>query len=431
MEVISASIAILSTTEAIFYHYFALTYTYFCGKSVAIMENLWQKPSYSLSFILGKPNRYNTRKIYLRYVSGDDDWLLYDETIRIENYQFVSNSIKAPIKNHPDEKRLNSILNNYRITVENRITSATRKISKEYLEGNVSSSDRIVDFISEFVVSKMEDVKNYEIESVRGAKRKKPTHSKGRLAHYNVIKNDIDSFNKKATFKDISLDWINGFELKLLEGDIGGQTLNSKMKLLISVFSKAEKLNMIHKDQYKAYKLPDFENGIPEHLDESEMTNWEKVASQLGNEVIQTSIYYFLLACRAGYRISDLYAFNYNERVRDGIIILRAKKNGRIVSIPIYPELKRVLAYCANHKLKVSEITMRKHIRSFASMLGCSTRKITPHTGRHSFGMRMTIMGFNIDEVAELMGDSINVARRYARIVNSQLHKKIRDTYGE
>ena len=45
-------------------------------------------------------------------------------------------------------------------------------------------------------------------------------------------------------------------------------------------------------------------------------------------------------------------------------------------------------------------------------------------------GLHYIFKGFTIDEVAELLGDSKEVARIYARITNLQLHKSIKERLG-
>jgi integrase len=141
--------------------------------------------------------------------------------------------------------------------------------------------------------------------------------------------------------------------------------------------------------------------------------------------------YYFLLSCLAGYRIGDLMRFDYNKSVHaNGMhgnnLVLRAKKNGEVVSIDIYFKLEMVLEQIKDHKLQISETHFRKYLKGIISLCGIK-KDVTPHSGRHSFAMMLMNKGFTIDEVAELLGDSELIAKVYARITNEQLNKKVKE----
>lgn len=208
-------------------------------------------------------------------------------------------------------------------------------------------------------------------------------------------------------------------------------TLNSKISLLIAIFNRALEDKLITREQFEGYKRPGEEEKIPEYLEEKEIESFYEVTRSIGSEQIKTSGYYFLLSCHAGYRISDLFSFVYEERVKGNKIILRAKKNGNIVSIPIYPKLAEILDYCRNYRLKVSEQQMRENVKAIAKLAGIHGRNIKVHSGRHSFAMLMLEKGLTVDEVAELLGDSVDIARRYARITNSHLHNRILKLMGD
>ena len=49
------------------------------------------------------------------------------------------------------------------------------------------------------------------------------------------------------------------------------------------------------------------------------------------------------------------------------------------------------------------------------------------HSGRHTFAMYLLSKGLTLDEVAQLLGDSKDVAKVYGRIINTQLHRSVLD----
>jgi site-specific recombinase XerD len=72
---------------------------------------------------------------------------------------------------------------------------------------------------------------------------------------------------------------------------------------------------------------------------------------------------------------------------------------------------------------------MRKYVKELAMLAGLS-RKIKVHTARHTFAIMLIEKGFSIDEVAQLLGDSRDIARIYARITNTHLHNKFKERLG-
>lgn len=386
---------------------------------------MWQI-SYTLSWVLGKPNRLGLCKIYLRYKTEKDDWLLFDHVIRVERHQLNTKDIKAPVKDHHLEETYNSKLNGFRLEVETRISKATVEPTQDYLSGKVSSSDRFVDFIEDFVSAQRKINANSDKITSRGKKRAKGRLSDGRLDIYKVILGKIIAFDKKATFKNITKDWLTRFEEYLISTPIGENTLSSNMSVVKALVGHAAEAKLLPKAQYEGYQPPEYVEDIPVFLEEHEIEQFHNMTAGISDHNLRTSGYYFLLACYAGYRISDLKTFNYDERVKADYIVLRAKKNGNIVSIATYGRLPEVLEYCRENALIVTEQTMRKHVRLICMLIGIRNRNVTPHSGRHSFAMRLTDRGLSLDDVAELLGDSIAVARRYARIRNVPLANRVK-----
>ncbi len=387
--------------------------------------------NYTLKFKLGNSDPEGLRKVYLKYYSPLQTLHLEKKTIRLLSSQFdPKKKTKNPVKNHPDADRLNRDLDNFRVEVEARLLTANGKVSKDYLEGRMGTSDLLMDFIKDFIDEKKKENANAKEKTARGARRAKSDISDGRLRIYNVMRNKVTEFDKSATFRTINKAWLQRFESHLRAKDIGESTLDSNMDVIKAILGHAKDRGYISKEQIEGYSAPGYDEDIPEFLEEHEILAFANMARSIENVSIKISGFYFLLGCYAGYRIGDLFAFDYEYRVRSNFIVLRATKNGKIVSIPIFPELREVLDFVKENKLTVTEETMRKHVKLIARLIGIKHRNIKVHTARHSFAMMWTIRGLNIDEVAELLGDSVEVARRYARVLNAQLHKRVLEVRG-
>jgi site-specific recombinase XerD len=196
------------------------------------------------------------------------------------------------------------------------------------------------------------------------------------------------------------------------------------MKTLKTLLNRASEQGYLEKKNFEKYRIPKLVNSIPEFISESEMDALFLFSKSMKRPGHQLAVYYFLLSCYAGFRISDLKKFNYKQMVQNNTILIRAKKNGSIVSIPIYNKLNEILEEIKDKPLYLSEQKVREYVKEVAQFVGIS-RKIKIHTARHSFAMMMVNRGLSLDDVAELLGDSTTVAKVYARISNSRLKKEI------
>jgi site-specific recombinase XerD len=259
--------------------------------------------------------------------------------------------------------------------------------------------------------------------------------SEGVLKHYQVIADKVIEYDAAFHFSKLSITWLNGFEASLRKPKndngrpvrtIGGNTLHSNMKMLKTILYKAATEGLVSKAQFEDYVLPKYTAPIVEYLTEAEITRFHDLVQVLGQPGHKLAGYYFLLSCYAGYRISDAKRFNAVKMVQEGSIILRTKKNKTVVSIPIYDRLQAVLDYIHDKPLYLSEGKVREFVKDIAKMAGIN-KHVKYHMSRHSFAMLLRRKGFSLDEVAELLGDSPDVARVYARISNEQLAERVRE----
>lgn len=367
------------------------------------MQQPMRQIPYTLKYALGKPNKNGLCVVYLKYHSIVSRIELSSK-IRVDKRQFSALKQNAPIIKHPNAELYNKILNEFKIDIDYRIASGD-KITKQYLLGNSNSNESVTDFIDSF------------------CDKMKGRLSDGRISRYKVIKTRILEFDPGVQFNEIDLDWLQRFEVFLRPGR-AGNTINTLMKTIVAVLNRAVDAEKIDKKSFAKYRPPAYTDEIPVYLTEDQINDFYKVVVSCGNEQIKRAGYYFLLSCYAGYRIGDLMSFKYSERVIGNAIVLRANKNGKIVSIPIFKKLGEILEYCKFHPLSISEQEMREWVKQIAKIAGIKF-DIKVHSARHSFAMLMLDKGLTLDEVAELLGDSKDVAKRYARITNKHLHKRV------
>lgn len=247
--------------------------------------------------------------------------------------------------------------------------------------------------------------------------------TEGVLSHYKTLAGQIKAFGD-FDLTALSPKIAQAFEKYLRSLGFEQNTINSKFKIINAIKNHAANDKLVSKDCLEGYRKPRYIQPIPDYLTADEIEQFKKVVDASGPSRYKVAGYYFLLACFTGYRISDLKRFKYEEAYKTNMITIRAKKNKQIVSIPVYPALAEILEQVKNIPFYFTEQSMRKYVKELAMLAGLN-RKIKVHTARHTFAIMLLNKGFTIDEVAELLGDSKDVAKIYARVTNVQLHNKV------
>lgn len=320
--------------------------------------------------------------------------------------------------NHPHKNKMNAMLNKSIVEIEDNLldlmqqANITKEMLQKAVQGENTSKATLTDFIEQY---------SAEMQGKKSAST---------LGVYNDIRHELEAYDPYLYFSKISVSWLNNFEqylrtVKLLHAN----TVNKKMKNIKSFLKQARIRGFIKEDRYITYQVPVYEQGIPEYLTEEEIDTFKQICDAIKQPMMQMSGYYFVLSCYAGYRISDFKKFSYDKMVTNGRILLKTKKNKRVVSIPVHRRLGEVLTYCRKNSFNISEQNMRGYVKDIAKMAGVH-RKIKVHTARHSFAMLLMDNGFDLEEVAELLGVTIKTATIYARISNKRLEKKILDKLG-
>lgn len=318
------------------------------------------------------------------------------------------------IVNHPHKVKMNATIGRQITEIEERLIDMIRTESEanltEIVQGKKSDRIRLTDFIRDY------------IEEVR------PLRSPATIQVYESLATDLDAYDPNLYLDKISIAVLNKFTKEQAE-KWEHNTVNKKIKHLKAFLNRAYERQLISMDQFMSFKVPTYIQKLPTYIDEQEMESFKSVCDSIKQPMMKMSGYYFLLSCYAGYRISDLKRFNYSESVKGKKIILTAKKNKEIVSIPIHTRLQEVLNFCKENPLTISEQNMREYVKQIAKLAGIN-KHIRVHDGRHSFAMMLMDRGFDTEEVAELLGISAKVAKVYARITNKRLEQKVLEKLG-
>lgn len=248
--------------------------------------------------------------------------------------------------------------------------------------------------------------------------------SEGRIKHYRSLSKRIANFGD-FKINEVTESKAQQFEKYLWEKGLQQNTINTIMKMFKAVVNYAALNKQCQKITYSA---PRYVQGIPEYLTLDEIKQFRSVVETIKDQSYRQAGLFFLLSCFTGYRISDLKRFD-SSMIKDERIVIRAKKNGTVVSIPLYSDLKAIVDMIGELRLSIAEQTMREYVKDIARMAGIS-RPIKVHSARHSFAMMLMDKGFTVNEAGELLGDTADVAKIYARISNSRMDSVVKDKLG-
>lgn len=226
---------------------------------------------------------------------------------------------------------------------------------------------------------------------------------------------------------EINLNWLRNFEND--QGHLDVNTVSSIMKRIKAVLYRALEDGLMREEQFVTYKVPLYKHKLVDYLTEKEIEGFTKKTKTADIYGKQLAGYYFLLSCFTGWRLSDVRRFKPEQMIQGDKVVLRAKKNNEVVSIPIHTRLKDVLSFVTQHPFSISEQRVRDYVKDICVNAGIK-KKVRFHTGRHTFAMLLMANGFTIDEVAELIGDTPLITKVYARVHNESLDKKIRERLG-
>lgn len=371
--------------------------------------------AYSITPILnGYKDKANLQQVQIQVIFNRKKCFI-SMPLKLQAAQLVNRTIV----NHPFKLKLNNIISTKIHEIEGKLLeslkhSETITLSelKELCRGKQRSNDDKVNVY-------FEDLQNILKGKI----------SPGRLKHYNVCKNKLNEYNQYLTWRDIDDSFPDKVERFIRNTGVNSSTLASNMAVIKATFKRAKKAKLLVADPFESYTIPKVIEGTPEYLTEDEINKFSDAVQSLTDSAHKRAGYYFLLSCYTGYRLSDSMGFDYDKSVSNDQIVLRAKKNNTLVSIPVHTRLKPVLEYVRATPVNLSEEKIREYVKTICKFAGI-TKHVKFHTSRHSFAMLLMAKGFSIDEVADMLGDTPAVAKTYAKISNVHLSKKILDRLG-
>lgn len=191
-----------------------------------------------------------------------------------------------------------------------------------------------------------------------------------------------------------------------------------------TVFLAAQSERLVDGNPFLKFQNPKYIQTDRTYLEKEEVDAWEKALKQPLNEDMLVSGYYFLLGCYTGLRISDWRRFN-PEFIKGDRLILRAKKNGKLVSLQMHDKLREIVSILLDLPRCPVEQVVNRNLKAIASEdLANIQKTVTAHVARHTFAVRCAELGISPEVTAELMGVSKKTVMVYYKITDRRIDQE-------
>lgn len=253
---------------------------------------------------------------------------------------------------------------------------------------------------------------------------KKNRRSEGMKDNYKKIAAKLERYhgNRKLNFEQITEDYLIQYEEYLRAAGENPNYINTNFTVLRTFFNAAIKKGIITCYPFIVFEMPGYVAPDKDRLTLAELDEIEKYYSYCDNKYTRQAAAWFLFSCYTGLRISDWYRFDPERHISDNNVLLRAKKNGEWVMLPVKARLQRAIEYITSEPLTIDEITVGRHIRIISKRLKIK-KHLTPHIGRHTFAVTMCAdQGIGVELCAELMGITVNTCiKNYYRVSRGKI----------
>lgn len=315
-------------------------------------------------------------------------------------------------------KKNNSLYQQFNQAIENQISEVKRKIFEYELSGNELSITIIKALIHEQKIHfSLVEYAEKLVEQLQGK------YTESTLTTYQTEINRLKGYinpDEKLGFNDVTPEWLRKYENYLRERQLANNTIDKAWKVLKKFFNMARRDKLTNNYPFAQYDNPKYKQTDRTHLTFDEVKSIEEVLNKPLHRSLIISANYFLLGCYSGLRYSDWQRFDYQTLVQDSRLILRAKKNGTLVNLPIHPLMRNVLERLRNLPPPFSEQKTNEHLKAISELAGIG-KKITTHVARHSFAIRCLELRMSEETVAHYMGITVRTVKHYAKVTASKL----------
>ena len=264
-------------------------------------------------------------------------------------------------------------------------TTLTAKFMSEEISGSGSN-----------VAEVMNRGKNKDLDFFSFARKqiKEKKYADETRRAYGIVLDKIEAYRKHLKISQVDYAFLQGFEAHLrdnLKNDVN--TIWGNFKVINTFINDAIKLNLIKDNPFDIYNRPKYKQGPGTFLNAEELTSWENFANTTLDGGFERVSKYYLFMARTGLRFSDASRFDPAKHIIDGVrIVLETQKTHNTTNILINEKIKPLIEYISNNPLGITQTYFNRVLKVIAAHLGIA-KKVSSHTGRHSFGASLVALG--------------------------------------
>lgn len=322
-----------------------------------------------------------------------------------------------------DYKNLNYVLLQERLKIEKflydcRVNNITvnKRLVKEFYNGADQQKNDFYHHFDQFYARKATEIR------------------KGTLAHYALLRKQLKEYRKEITLKEVNYSFLDDFFHYLkTEKQIGPSGIAMRRKNLVTVFEYFKKKGIVEKNPAKDFKKPK-EVVRDEFLTPAEVRRIEALNLDIGRRSfgLNLSRDLFLFSCYTGLRYGDVVSLRLTD-IKANRIEKVMEKTGSKVAVPLLPKAKELIDKYKSSRLSEmifpnrSNVSVNRDLKYLARRAKINKR-VSHHTGRHSFGSILGMQGVQPFYIMKLMGHKdVRMTNRYVKSNNEILSDIMED----
>ncbi len=359
-----------------------------------------------------------TRKYHLQKFVHPDHWIGKPP-------EFVKNSGR---NSHPNARYLN-------LHLSNRMAEAQRIILK-FEEENIVPSFK--EFKAKFLGLEKQSFFDWHEKYVENQIR--DNVGKATVSNYQSQAKKLKSFRKEIALKQITYDFVKDYAHFLKENrQNDDNTIYKSLVYFRAVFKFAKKKKAISGDPFEDIIMEQHVKPAT-YLIKREVDNLLKLyKSKIIKESWQNVLGMFLWACNTGQAYSDAVAVRYSDIIQVGEHVGLSNKRYKTkvkYFVPLFEEALYLLGDMPidRDQLIFNSISNQKtnqYLKEIVKIVGI-TKRVTFHTGRHSFGHSLIRKGVDRSYIKEILGHSSEImTRHYSQVMNIDVINNLKDKWYE
>lgn len=359
-----------------------------------------------------------TRKFHLQKFVHPDHWIGKPP-------EYVKSSGRNP---HPNARYLN-------VHLSNKMTEAQRIILK-FEEENIVPSFK--EFKAKFLGLEKQSFFDWHQKFVENKIR--DNVGKATVSNYHSQAKKLKSFQKEIALRQITHDFVKDYAYFLKEKrQNDDNTIYKSLVYLRAVFKFARKNKAISGNPFEDIMMEqhvkDATYLIKREVDSLYKLYRSKIIKQSWQKVLRM----FLWACNTGQSFKDVVLVKYSDIIPVGEHMgLSSKrfKNEKKYFVPLFDEALYLLGDMPLNRDQlifdsISNQKTNQYLKEIIKIVGI-TKRVTFHTGRHSFGHSLIRKGIDRSYIKEILGHSTEImTRHYSQVMPVDVINNLKNKWDE